>query len=55
MILLSKLVSFSGLVLTLLPAILLFAGKLETTQNYQLMLLGMILWFISAPYWMLKK
>jgi len=41
--------AISGLILTLLPAILLFSGKVTWNQHAWIMLMGMILWFIFAP------
>ena len=37
--------SILGLVLTIVPAILVFAGQLDIVQNKQLMMIGMLLWF----------
>ncbi|MBN1464978.1 hypothetical protein JXA02_04405 [candidate division KSB1 bacterium] len=50
-----KLVSLIGLLLTIVPALLVFRGTLQLEQHYVLMFIGAILWFGSAPFWMLKK
>jgi hypothetical protein len=50
-----KTFSFLGLLLTIVPAILVFAGTLQIQQHYTLMFIGAIIWFASAPFWMLKK
>ena len=50
-----KLISLIGLVLTLSPSILVFSGSISIDMNKWLMILGAILWFVSAPFWMNKK
>ncbi len=41
-----------GLVLTILPAILVFYGHLTLEQHYGWMLAGTFVWFVSTPVWM---
>jgi len=48
-------VSFCGLVLTILPAFLVFAGKIDFNYHIILMIVGTILWFLSAPFWLNKR
>ena len=50
-----KAVSILGLVLTVVPAFLVFAGLLEWQTHAQLMIIGTILWFSSASFWMKTK
>lgn len=50
--LLVKLISVLGLALTVVPAFLVFAGVIVWQTHAQLMLLGAVLWFASAPFWM---
>lgn len=50
-----KLISLLGLFLTIVPAFLVFAGKLTLERHYLLMLVGVFVWFLSAPFWILKK
>ena len=50
-----KLLSFTGLVLTVVPAVLVFAGTIAWATHARLMLLGMVLWFLTAPFWMGRK
>jgi len=38
-----------GLLLTLVPSLLVFVGKIPWTLHSRLMLLGMLLWFVFAP------
>lgn len=47
-----KILSYLGLAFTILPALLVFAGKLELEQNYLFMIAGMVIWFCTAPFWM---
>ena len=49
-----KLVSFVGLGLTVVPSFLGFAGRIAWATHAALMLVGTVLWFASAPFWMLK-
>jgi high-affinity Fe2+/Pb2+ permease len=53
--LLLKLISFIGLILTVVPAFLVFAGTIELQMHKNLMLMGTLLWFIPAPFWMSRK
>ena len=48
-----KLISFAGLGLTVVPSFLVFAGVIAWETHAALMLVGMVLWFASAPFWML--
>ena len=55
MTLLLKILSVIGLLLTIVPAFLVFSGSMTIELHYTLMLIGTILWFATAPFWMLKK
>lgn len=48
-----KLGSFVGLGLTVVPAFLVFAGRLTWNTHAVLMGIGALLWFVTAPFWML--
>jgi len=50
-----KLISLIGLLLTIVPAFLVFSGTIAIEQHYTLMLIGTFVWFLSAPFWMLRK
>jgi len=50
-----KLISLIGLILTLFPSFFVFLGVIELGPNKNLMILGTILWFITAPFWMNKR
>lgn len=47
-----KLASLIGLALTVVPAFLVFAGTLTWETHATLMILGTLLWFVTAPFWM---
>lgn len=53
--LLLKILSLAGLLFTVVPSILVFSGSLPFETHTRLMLLGMLLWFASAPFWMKEK
>lgn len=43
--------AISGLALTLVPSMLVFAGVISGPTNKALMGVGMLLWFMMAPFW----
>jgi hypothetical protein len=47
-----KLLSLAGLALTVVPSFLVFAGAIAWETHALLMLVGTVLWFGSAPFWM---
>jgi hypothetical protein len=47
--------SFAGLGLTIVPAFLVFAGMLTWRTHALLMAVGAVLWFSTAPFWMVKN
>lgn len=49
-----KLLSFLGLVLTLIPAFLVMNGSIRWETHALLMFIGMVIWFSTAPFWMKK-
>ncbi len=51
----TKILSFIGLGLTVIPSFLVFSGSLTLDQHKTYMLIGTILWFVTAPMWMNKK
>ena len=50
-----KIISLAGLVLTIVPSMLVFKGVIDLKLHYNLMIVGMVLWFGSAPFWMKSK
>lgn len=47
-----KLISAVGLALTVVPALLVFAGTITWSNHATLMTVGMVVWFVTAPFWM---
>lgn len=47
-----KLTSAVGLALTVVPAFLVFAGAITWASHARFMLIGTLLWFVTAPFWM---
>jgi len=47
--------SFAGLALTVIPAFLVFMGTLTWDTHALLMAVGALLWFVTAPFWMVKE
>ena len=50
-----RLVSIVGLGLTVVPAALVAAGSMSWAQHATLMVIGMVIWFATAPVWMLRE
>jgi len=48
-------ISYTGLLLTALPAFFVFAGNLSSETYQKLMIIGAVLWFSTAPFWIDKK
>lgn len=48
------LISLAGLGLTIIPSFMVLSGRLTWDDHSTLMVLGMILWFGSSPFWMKK-
>jgi len=49
-----RLVSYLGLALSVIPPLLLWAGKLDVSTNYLLLNIGMVLWFSTSIFWVKK-
>jgi hypothetical protein len=50
-----KIISFAALALTLVPAFLVFYGYIEPSLSKTLMLIGTLIWFGTASFWMNKS
>lgn len=50
-----KIISYAALALTLLPAFLVLWGYIEPSLSKTLMLVGTIIWFGTASFWMNKS
>lgn len=48
-------IAISGLVLTILPSVLVFTGEISQSTHQQLMIIGFVLWFFTAPAVMRRK
>jgi hypothetical protein len=44
-------VAIAGLLLTLMPSLLVFSGRMPFESNKTWMTVGMLLWFVAAPFW----
>lgn len=44
-----------GLGLTVIPSFLVFTGMIGWNVHANLMFAGMVLWFVTAPFWLGKK
>ena len=44
-----------GLALTVVPSVLGFAQKIAWQTHANLMIVGAVLWFSTAPFWMKKN
>lgn len=47
-----KILSYSGLALTVVPAVLVLADIISWRTHTVLMLVGAVLWFSTASFWM---
>ena len=50
-----KVASLVGLGLTLIPSFMVAFGVISWQAHASLMLLGTLIWFGSAPFWMRRK
>ncbi len=46
-----KVISYLGLALSLIPGLLVFAGTIELETSKNLLIAGMLLWFLTAIFW----
>jgi hypothetical protein len=49
-----KVISFAGLVLTVVPSALVFTQKIGWDTHATLMIVGTLMWFLTVPLWMKK-
>lgn len=50
-----KIASAIGLALTAIPSFLVFNEVIDIKMNFTLMIIGMLLYFGTAPFWMKSK
>jgi hypothetical protein len=48
-------IAWIGLLATIVPSILVFSGTIEPATHKTVMVIGMILWFVTAPFFMKRK
>ena len=48
-------ISVTGLLLTIVPSMLVFADAISSGTSTMLMAVGMVFWFATAPFWMNKE
>jgi hypothetical protein len=44
-----------GLLATVLPSILVYSGTIELETHKTIMGIGMVVWFVTAPFFMKRK
>lgn len=50
-----KVISFIGLALNIVPAVMVFNRMIQMEEYKLLMLIGTIMWFATAPFWINKN
>lgn len=50
-----QLIAAMGLILTILPAFLVFGGFITLALHKNMMVLGMLFWFVSVPFLLNKN
>jgi len=50
-----KLLSLVGLILSIVPPVMLFLGKMQMDSMKLWMGVGMVVWMVTAPFWINKK
>lgn len=50
-----KIGSLLGLLLTIVPPIIFFMGNADLSQMKWTMGIGMVLWFVTTPFWINKS
>jgi len=55
MVILLKILSYGGLALTVVPSFLALTGAISMDTHKGLMIGGMFLWFLTAPWWINKS
>ena len=50
-----KAISYAALLATVLPSVLVFAGTIELDTHKWIMVIGMVVWFVTAPFSIKEK
>ena len=53
--LLLKIISYAALAGTIIPSLLVFTGNMDLQTNKTIMGICMVVWFITAPFWINAK
>jgi hypothetical protein len=48
-------ISIIGLVLTVVPSVLVFIQEISMEVHKQFMIVGMLMWFTTAPFWIKEQ
>lgn len=54
MILVAKILSYAGLLLTVVPSAMVLSERTSDIPYQLLATIGMIMWFVTAPFWINK-
>ncbi|MDX1637519.1 MAG: hypothetical protein R3281_06100 [Balneolaceae bacterium] len=47
--------SLTGLALTIFPSVLVFLQEISLDDHKNYMVIGMVLWFATAPFWVKEQ
>lgn len=47
--------SLAGLALTVVPSVLVFLQTISLDDHKFYMLIGMVMWFVTAPFWIKEQ
>jgi len=50
-----KIISYLALAGTIIPSLLVFFGYMDLQVNKNIMVISMVIWFLTAPFWINKK
>jgi high-affinity Fe2+/Pb2+ permease len=47
-----QMISLAGILLTIVPPVLFFFGNISLSVQNTLMIIGAVVWFVSAGFWL---
>jgi hypothetical protein len=50
-----RIISYLALAGTIIPSLMVFFGDMDLQINKTIMTISMIVWFVTAPFWINKK
>ncbi len=50
-----KIISFTGIGLAAISAVLVFKGIIPVKTHFTMLTIGMVLWYATAPFWQRSK